>query len=262
MTTLDLFDLWQTLLTEINVSQNGQIPPFVFQNWCNQINVELFRDRFGSYELIQRENDEVKLPFLKTASILLTVGAGATYAVGAYPANYEYFSSAKILRQKDNQKCNNREQLPDIDGDGKCAKYTDPDYAAMAVKFASENLITKNAQLIDDSRWESCLEHKAKGPTYDAPKINQYSGGFKVAPSGVQYLILDYLCTPRACLFAYTISADDILIYDQAGSIQLAWSNVLKADFISRLAKKYAKYIQSPEIFQMAENERKIGDEL
>lgn len=262
MTALDLFDLWQTLLTEVNVSQNGQIPPFVFQNWCNQVNVELFRDRFGSYELIQRENDEVKLPFLKSASIVLTVGAGATFAVGAYPSDYEYFSSGKILRQKDNQKCNNLETLPDIDGDGKCVKYTDPDYAAMAVRFASDNLITKNVQLIDDNRWEACLEHKSKGPSYDNPKMNQYSGGFRVAPAGVQILLLDYLKTPQACNFVYTISADDILIYNSAGSTQLEWSNVLKADFISRLAKKYAKYIQSAEIFQMAENERKTGDEL
>ena len=253
MTALNIYDLWQTLLTEVNVSQNGQIPPTTFQNWVNEVNVEMFRDKFSSYELIQQVNDEIKLPFLTTVSIPVVGG----YI--AYPANYEYFSSAKIIRQKDIQKCINQDPLPEINTDGKCAKYTDPDYAAMAVKFATDNLITNEVQLIDNQRWTAALGHATKCPTYDNPKITQYSGGFKVAPTGIQLAILDYLHTPRAAVFGYTISVDDILIYSAGSSTQLEWSNILKSEFIARLAKKYAKYIQSAEVFQMSENERKTN---
>lgn len=253
------FLLWQTLITEVNVSQNGQIPPTTFQNWTNDIQNDLFRDRFSDYEISQQNSDEIKRPFLKTVSRTVTVASGATYGVIAYPADYEYFSSAKILRQKDDQKCNNMEPLPDIDGDGKCVKFVDPDYAAMAVKFASANLITKNVQLVDNDRWEGYLDHDTKCPTYDSPKMTQFNGGFKVAPAGVQLMLLDYLVTPTSCVFAYTISADDILIYDAAGSTNLQWSPILIPEFIARLKKKYAVYIQSGEIFQMAENERKTA---
>lgn len=257
MTTIDLFDLWQSLLTLVNVSQNGQIPPTVFQNWCNTENVAMFRDKFGNAELSQQVSDEIKAPFLVTATQVITIGAGATYGVAVYPSNYEYFSSAKIVRQKDDKKCQSRDPLPDIDADGKCVKYTDPDYAAMAVRFAADNLVTPEVQLIDNQRWDSCLTHKSKGPTYNAPKITQFQGGFKIAPAGVQLLILDYYKTPQPCFFSFTISADDILIYNAGSSVQLQWSNVLKEEFLSRLAKRYAMYIQSGEIFQMAENERK-----
>jgi len=260
MTPIDIFDLWQSLLTEVNVQQNGQIPPFVFQNWVNAVNVEIFSDKFDSYEKVQKESDEIKVPFLKTVSIPVTVGSGATYGVVAYPSDYEYFSSAMILRQRDEKECRNREPLPVIDQGGKCTKYTDPDYAQMAVQYAAENLVTREVQLIDNQRWDSCLNHTKKGPTYNDPKITQFDGGFKIAPAGVQLMVLDYLRTPRPCVFAYTITTDDILQYNASGSTQLQWSNILKQEFLTRLSKKYAKYTQSPEIYQMAEGDRKVAE--
>jgi hypothetical protein len=259
MTTLDLFDVWQSLLTLANVSQNGQIPPTTFANWMNAINVELFRDKFSDYELMQQCSDEVKLPFLVTASIVVTSAGGASYGVAPYPANYEYFSSAKVMRQRDEKAAKNNEPLPDIDGDGQCHKYTDPDYAALAIKYAGDHLITKTVNLVDNQRWEDCLDHDTKGPTYDNPKMTQFSGGFKIAPAGVQLLLIDYLKTPQPCVFAYTISSDDILIYNASGSTQLQWSNIMKEEFLSRLLKKYAILIGDENMFQMGENERKTA---
>lgn len=260
MIRLDIFDLWQTFCTEVNVQQNGQVQPFTFQNWLNAISNEIFRDKFDSYEKVQKESDELKLPFLKNVSRPVTLGAGATFGVAAYPSDYGYFSSAMTLRPKDEKACQSREPLPEINADGKCTKYTDPDYAQMAIQHEAENLTTREAQLMDNQRWNSCLNHPKKGPTYNNPRITQYDGGFKIAPAGVQLIILDYLKSPRACYFAYTITTDDILQYDAANSIQLEWPNILKQEFLTRLSKKYAKYIQSPEIYQMAEGDRKVAE--
>ncbi len=257
MTPIDIGDLWYTFLTLVNVSQNGQVPPTVFQNWVNSLSVELFREYFNSYELVQQASDELKIPFLQTALISPVAQSYGNYSIIPNPVNYEYFSRMSILRQKDENKCKCGEALPEIDESGKCYGYNDPDIVAMRQKFAANNLVLKPVQLIDNQRWDSCEEHDTKGPTWDAPKITQTAGGFKISPAGVQKVLLDFLATPGDCIFVYTISVDDILIYNKAGSTQLQWSNILKEVFLTRLQKKYGIYVNSGEIYQMGNEDKK-----
>ena len=257
MTTLDIFDMWQSTMSEVNVQQGGQIRPQIdFQNWYNAINQEIFHEWCANVELNQQNTDELSV-FLTPVNVVVTPRPGSPYDFIALPPNYEYFSNMKIIRQKDENTCCFKEGLPIIDGSGKCRQYEDPDFAEMRQSVAGSGLITKLVVKVDTQRWDSCLEHPTKGPTFDNPKVVQVQGGFYIAPKGIQGVILEYYQTPQNALFAYTIVSGDVIIYNLGGSTQLQWSNVLKNEFLTRLKKKYGIYVREGEVYQAANEDKK-----
>lgn len=260
MTLIDVFDTWQKIMSEVNVQQGGQIRPQIdFQNWYNAINLEIFHEKAAKIQLGQQNSDELLLPFLKTVIIPVAIQSGMPWDLVSYPADYEYFSSMRVLRAKDVDTCmNNRDKSPEILlATGKSLRYTDPDYAAMLQKYAGNDMTEGIVYLADNQRWESVLSHVTKGPTYQKPKATQYSGGYKIAPKGIQAVILDYLRTPRSAVFAYTIGDGDIVQYNSGGSTQLEWSNVIQNEFLTRLKKKYGVYVQDGAIYQAGAAEKK-----
>lgn len=257
MTVLDVYDMWQTLMSLCNVQQNGQIRPTTdFINWYNAVNVEMFHAKCGAFQLGQQITDETN-PFHKTIIVPCANVAGRNYVVAAYPADYEYLIDLRVIRQKDERACGSLEKFPIIDGNGKAKMYTDPDYAAMAQQYAAMGLVEEQLQVIDSQRFGSCLTHPTKGPTWDEPKATQDGTGIKIAPMGVQAVVLDYFATPVNATFAFTISAQDIVIYNAGGSTQLQWTNVVKNEFLNELGKKYASYIGDMQLYQQFNENKK-----
>lgn len=240
----------------VNVQQNGQIPPSVFNTWYNEVNKQVFKEMAEEFQTSQVLSDLLS-PFTKYALLPVTAQAGQNWGLLSYPSDYEYFIGATILTQKQEEECFSISNLPIIDGDGKSRKYVDPDFAAMAVAYAGSNNEEGTLRLIDQMRWASCLSHPTKGATIKSPKALQYGTGFKIAPKGVVSVILSYLSTPQDSIFAYTISADDIAIYNSAGSQQLQWSDQVLPRFLAELQKKYAAYIGDSQMYQMGDNDKK-----
>ncbi len=85
----------------------------------------------------------------------------------------------------------------------------------------------------------------------------QDSAGFKVAPKGVQSVVLDYLHTPRKAVFGYTIGTGDIVVYNSSTSQQLEWTGVVENEFLNELGKKYASSIGDPQLYQQFENNKR-----
>lgn len=250
MTVINNYDTWLALQQLVNVQQNGQIPPSVFNTWYNEVNKALFKKFAEEYQTNQVMSDLLS-PFIKPVNILVSIVTGQNWGLVRYPSDYEYFLSASILRQEEEDTCFCNKEFPIIDGDGKIQKYTDPDFAQMKINFAGANVEERQVNMVDTQRWASCLNHYTKGPTWTNPKITQYQSGFKVSPKGITSIVLYYLKTPKESVFNYTISADDIAIYDPATSLQLEWSAQVLPLFLVELQKKYAAYVGSPEIFQM-----------
>lgn len=250
MTVINNYQTWLALQQLVNVQQNGQIPPSVFNTWYNEVSIGLFKKYVEEFQLNQTMDDLLS-PFQTFVNQLILPVTGQNWGLAKYPPNYEYFANASLLRQKEEDICFCNSDFPIIDGSGQSKKYTDPDFAQMKINFAGANVEERQINLIDVSRWPSCLNHHTKGPTWKDPKMTQYAGGFRVAPKGITSIVLSYFTTPIESVFNYTISSDDIAIYNPTTSIQLQWSEQVLPLFLVELQKKYAAYVGSPEMFQM-----------
>ncbi len=260
MTRIDLFDLYQKLIAHVNQAQGGFIRPQVnFENWLAAVNNELFRDSFSEYEKSQRLSDEIKRPFLKSGNVVAIQQPGQAYDKIPYPELYEYFASASVFYRKGTHVscCNNKLAL--IGDDGKFKPVDDPDYKEIRAKAEGAELTEIRAELVDNQRFDSVLNHRRKGPTKDRPYITQYDGGFKIAPKGIGIVVLDYLRTPTRPVFAFTPGTDDTVIYNLGASTQLDWSNVVENEFISRLAMKYSMYTRDEGLYKLSANENAMS---
>lgn len=258
MTVANLFTIYQALLSEVNVQQAGQIRPVQdFIYWLNTVSMDMFRDYTASAEITQINADTLA-PFRLQTNIQIQQSAGNRIGYIPNPADYEAFSSLRILRPKESNTCAMDKTLPIIDDKGKCLQVVDPDYAAMEQKFAGTNLVELNVNLVDNQRWANCLEHLTKGPTFEKPKATQTKGGFYIAPAGLSVVVLDYYKTPTKYVFAYTIDpTTDIIIYDAANSIQSEWSDGLQNEILTRLRKKYGVHVGDEKQYGFAENDKK-----
>lgn len=253
MTTINVYQTWQQLLQVVNVQQNGQIPPTVFLGWYNETSLWLFKRLAEEYQLSQIMSDLLS-PYAKYVNVMTTTASGQNFSIAPYPADYEYFLSAAILRQAEEDTCFCNKDYPLINGNGQSVPYTDPDIAQMKVNFAGANVEERQINLIDTQRWASCLNHYTKKPIWDNPKMTQFQGGFKVAPKGITSLLLYYLQTPTQAIFNYTVSSQDILIYQPVGSTQLQWSVQVLNIFLGNLVIKYGLYIDDPTIVKMGDD--------
>ena len=261
MTTNDFFVLWQTLMSEVNVQQGGSIRPQTdFQNWCNIISKQIFHKKVTNQGMLQMNADEL-MPFLKVVNVPVLQVPGQNYGLITLPADYAYFANITILRPKNLPKDNSftfaNTTAPIVQPNGSCVPFVDPDYAAMAAKFANSKVIENIIYTIDTQRWPRALSHPTKGPTYDVPLCTQDSEGLKIAPVGLTRVILYYYRLPIDCVFNYTIGAGDIVQYDPTTSIPLEWNNSLANEFIQNLKAKYGLFVNDEMTIQVAENEKR-----
>ena len=253
MTVINNYTTWQQLLQLVNVQQNGQIPPSVFIGWYNEASKQIFKDLAEQFQLNQIISDLLS-PYQKIQLIQAVPQPGQNWSLIPYPSDYQYFVGATILTQQQEDECFSASNLPIIDDDGKSKRYTDPDFAQMAANYAGANIVEGIVWLIDSARWPAALESKTKGPTLKKPKAVQYQGGFKVAPKGIASVLLYYLTTPQDSIFSYTVSAQDILIYNAGASTQLQWSDQILPWMLAILTINYGGYVNDPGIIKMGED--------
>lgn len=250
MQKLDTYLLWQSLMSEMNVQQNGQIRPVSdFLAWLNKISYKIFRERVATDELSQLYADDLS-PFRKTINVRVQRLDGQPFDFIQVPSDYESFANAKVIRQLGSNECICDPQI-DTYENGRCVPVIDEQYAEMKKNFLSMHLTEIVVTKIDVSRWPSCLAHPYKGPTMENPKITQTANGFYIAPKGISSIVLDYYRTPAAATFNYTYGTDDIVIYNAATSTPLEWSNTMFDVFMTELRKIYAAHIGDGEIYQM-----------
>ncbi len=256
MTRINTYDVWQALISEVNIQQRGQVRPVSdFLRWYNKISEEMFREKVAAAELSQQLDDDLS-PFKKSINVIVTPQAGQPSDLVRYPADYNGFADMRILRQKNTKMVACDCNLPTYEDDGKCLQIVDQDYAAMEARYLGMNLVEITVIKVDTQRWGAALNHATKGPTFESPKITQDKNGFRIAPKALTSVVLDYYTTPIPATFNYTISGEDIVIYDAATSVDLQWSNTLMGEFVARLKKIYATHVNAPEIYQMAQNDQ------
>lgn len=257
---IDVFDLYQAHLGNVNSQQGGHSRPHRnFQSWLCQINMELFREKFGSHEKSQRSHDELARPFLRTVNVVLETSSARQYDVARYPDDYAYFSSARVLLRDESATEGMCAPNTDFVSTGQLVRYEDPDMVNLRQRAAGDSYVERSVSMIDDQRWGNILTHKFLKPTLKKPAMTIHEGGFRVAPTGVGIVVLQYLRTPDDPVFAYTIGSDDMIIYNQAGSTQLEWPAQMRGEFLSRLSERYALYIRDGGLHSASVAERRNG---
>lgn len=252
---IDVFDLWERFKGVANTQQGGHArPERNFIQWVNTISAELFEEKFADYGKSQQIADTLAQPFLVSVNVALDGSGREPYDLMKLPEDYGHFSSARILIGDDGKGCACSE-LPTIDGaTGKCkvipGHIDDPDEQKAAEIQANASRVEVAINKIDNSRWGAVFQHPRRKPTVTNPYLTQFEKGFKVAPKGVGMIVLDYLRKPKTATFAYTLDANENMIYNKAGSVPVDWTDLMVDEFLKRLLVRYGTYTQQPFLIQ------------
>jgi len=257
---LDMFDLWRTLIGNVNTQQGGHIKPQGnFQNWVNEISQQLFRDLIKKWENNQVLSDDLA-PYLTTVNVTLSDGTNQGYDLLPFPDNYGYFSSCRVLVDESTGCGCMMSGQPIFDTkSGVCKGWEDPDYKEIRDKYQGQDLCEVSVTKIPNQQFGSACTSVFKKPTIKAPIITQFEGGFKVAPRKLGVLVLDYFKQPVTCVFGYTLGPNDEIIYNPATSVQPEWSAALKPYFLAELQKRYGMFVREDFVYSASAGESMLS---
>lgn len=260
MEPIDIYQLWLAFLAFVNTQQGGWVKPQGnFQLWVNEISLELFREKIKSFETSQQISDDLA-PFRKTVNVVLSGQQGKNYDLAPYPVDYAYYVAARVFLNTE-KTCGCLLEGKDIfsNKEGKCKSYEDPDYAAIREAHRGEDLCEESISKVTSQMWGDACKHAFKIPTPSKAILTQFDSGFKVMPSKLAIIVLDYLKNPRKAVFAYTLGTDDNIVYDAANSVQLEWPVSTQGEFLARLVKRYGMFVREESMYGMGEQERVIN---
>lgn len=249
------------------MNQGAYISPPMFVSMANDISKELMQEKFAKWQESQKLTDDM-YNLLKTVNLTIPQLPGKPYDLATVPADFAHFSSARIIYNTERFKGCVTKEYKCVDGKTGCEcestectadnKYIDPDLVELEKMERDEHLAEAMVKIIDNQRWAAKLTHKTKKPTWNSPAVTMIGGDMKVAPKNVGVLLLDYFVIPQDSVFAYTVGANDEIIYDAANSVSLPWPVTLKPEFLARLMKKYGVAIGDKNMEMAGERDRQI----
>lgn len=252
---IDMFDLWKRFCSDNNTFQGGFYrPERDFTEKVNSISLEAFAKFTAQDEKTQQIEDWL-YPFATTANIIVV--PAVSWSLAKYPLDYGAYKAARVLHHAEECFCEEGHPVF-MDGEECFSKNEDPIEKVKRIDRYKAGIIEATVAKIGSSHWGACLEHETKCPTFESPKITQYSEGFKVAPLKVSVIVLDYYTNPVPAKFAYTVApgfpqtgAGDYLIYNQAASTPLQWPQSMIPYFLDELQNSYSKFTRDTLLFQM-----------
>lgn len=256
---IDLFDLWQDFQSLVNTFQFGWYRPQTdFQRAVNDISIELWERWTAMAEKSQQIKDYL-VPFLISKNIIVTP-ANSYYSTISYPKEYGRFATAEIIVAPNN---NQTVPSPTVDK-GKCANGDFKSQEEITEEYFA-GIVPREIKLVDLQRWESCLTHLTKMPTFDNPKMVQVDGVFRVAPKNVSVVVMNFYTRPTEAIFAYTTSPADLetgggdqIIYNQSQSKPLQWSPITKNEFLWRLGMRFGLYTRDQFVATLSEQQKQL----
>lgn len=248
---LSLFKIWKSFQSYVNTFQGGWYRPSTdFEPAVNDISKQLWEDWTAQAEKSQEIKDHLS-PFLKSGNYVVKAEK-STYGVLAYPKDYGRFSSARILVHNDT--C-----VPCGDINGGLCEGVDFKTQEEVTDEYFDNLTQSIVELVDNQKWQGCLNHLTKKPTLEKPKMTQYGKGWNVAPRKVSVVVLDYYTRPKEGTFSYTVAppdvntgAGDYFIYNEANSISLEWPETVLNEFVVNLGIRFSLFTRDQFVASIA----------
>ena len=257
---IDLYDLYNELMSIVNSSQNGfWRPELDFEIQANLASIKLWNNKIDIAEREQRVIDDLR-PFLISKNIIVK-NQNSFYGTIDTPIDpvYGRYASARLLLA--GQTC---VPCKDVD-DGKCCNgdfKTDAELADDYYNTVCETQIEK----IDNQRWPSVLQHLTKRPTLLKPKLTQINNQFQVAPRQVSVVILNYYVKPKYATFKYTLTpanlqngSGDVIIYNKAASTPLEWPEIVKNELLAILKESYIGFTRDSQFAQISNSQKQLN---
>lgn len=241
MEKLSIYNLWLSFQSTVNTFQGGWFRPQTdFQQKANDISSDLFVEYTNQAERSQKARDALYF-LLKTENVMCSKSS-SNFSIALPPKRYERFAGMSILYHNEKTYAD-----PDING-GKFCDANGEEQEKITDEYLT-SLKRRTVELVDNMRWNACLEHKTKMPTFDNPKTTFINEQFRVAPRGIGAIVLDFYVKPEDAVFAYTVTAGDRntgagqqIVFDKNKSNDLPWPTTLKNEFIIRLGEAYGLF--------------------
>lgn len=231
-----------------NTSQAGFYRPRPdFELAAHEASLDIFNTlaaHMGQSEKI----DTWLMPFTKTVNIAVKHVTSRSYI--PKPADFEYYSSSRVIVGRDKLLCKDGCDLLDGDCVTEYAELDKSMFATDEVEYEEHE-----AELVKSSRWAAATSHVTKGPKISKPYLKLLDDGYQVAPKEVGVIVMDYLRKPVAPVFDYTeeqVGEDVYLRYKKDTSKQLEWSEVLIPVFLYRIGKRYGLTIKDQLVLQVS----------
>jgi len=255
-----MYSLWQDFQSLVNTFQGGWYRPQTdFERATNDISIELW-DKWTSMAEKSQQIKDFLIPFLVSKNIIAK-RANSYYSTIEYPKEYGRFATADIIVHEDKTV-----PSPTVDG-GKCANGDFKTQEEITEEYF-DNLKSNEIVLIDLQRWDSCLSHLTKMPTFDSPKMVQIDGKFRVAPKNVSVVVMNFYRQPKPATFKYTLSpgdpqtglGDQIIYSPPPISTPLEWPEIAKNNFLWRLGERFGIYTKDQFMTQISTQQKTMID--
>lgn len=105
---------------------------------------------------------------------------------------------------------------------------------------------------VDQSKLTNYLNSTVDNPTIDYPIFTENSDTFSVYPDVINSIIITYLQTPPAVLWAYTVTADNQPVYDPLNSVNFIWTDTEIYRLTARVLYYMSVSIRDGELEQQA----------
>lgn len=260
MRMMDLNDLYTASLAACNTQQGGIMRPYTnFNAWINEISTELFNEKFGNAESSQKNDDQLDQAFLVSLNVPCNSVKGQNYDTITLPSNFGYLSAVRYFRAQDADYCCPCDEYDIVNAKGECKPYDDPDNDAIRERLKGIYLPERAAGKVDGPRWGAACGHRINPPSLEGDNIiyTQANGVIRIAPKGLGIVVLDYYRLPVKAVFAYTTTGIDTFNYNLGGSTQLDWPDLVQAEFIARIKKRYGSATRNQQQYAEANAEQR-----
>lgn len=244
----------QSVLNTSNKNRSGHLPPSRFNDFLQQASIELFNEKYLSAVQNNKLDDDLA-NFLKVENLPVTAPEGQNFGLVTRPTTeYNYFWSMRAFftgtiqepiscgcPTADNSACNAQTNL------------FQEEVPLELLPIVKERRVDK----VNDSVWDSVLNHRTKYPTIDRPFTTQYAGGFRIAPRNLNIVTLSNYRLPVKAVFGYIVVQNlttgvPFYQYNSATSVNLEWPEQVFDELLDRTLKLFSIYLRDPNLYQMS----------
>lgn len=203
----------------------GYLAPDAFNNTVNSIQIELFNKYADIFQERQQITDKL-YPFIKRNVLIVNTTTGRM----AYPSDYvdkvavrafEPTALEVATKECDDDEPINYHEIPQIDVD-----------------------------VLDNSMLGNRLVSTVIPPTKEYPIATFYDTYLQFYPIDIGSCVFEYLRQPVTAVWAYTVGANGIEIYDSANSVDIEFPYKMTNEFIVKVAQYFGISIREADLVQ------------
>jgi hypothetical protein len=194
------FDIWTRLNIIIRKDkEGGSFTPDEFEELLRWANIETFKKYYDVFESDQRAKDALRFFLVKET---ITLDSNGRYDTALLSSTYAHFSSA----------------------------------------IRTFKSLRRPIDLVTDLEYADRVSSSLKAPTDEHPIVNIYeisgSPTFQFEPLRSVDVDVTYIRRPVDPVFAFTLDANDNIVYDSGNSTELEWDDEEKINVIYLILQK------------------------